>query len=548
MALTGSQQAYLQARSGIARSAAIRSNYIFPLFGVIRINGVDFTQYVLHGSLRVTQAINEEPDTCSFELRVYNSLDVAVGRDVLIGLGGATDNALFGGRILSTQVRRMPARTANRISVLCADYLQVLDSEYLITYNWGAQSATTTILDLVARFVNKTGAPVISTAGVQLLLPTHGPIAVTNERISTVLRRITTAFPAGGGFYVDPLKVLHVWSGASEPGVVNPTALTIDLETLKGFTETVDSSQLRDAVIVEGARTSAPLGSPGQDLVYDPTGRGIRSLPVLDASIFKNGIDAGFDRYLRIGSQRLKLFGGPDGAWSSPAGTPQVSTVTQDVPFNPDPAVTGGQVAIPIADASMLSGRSNPWIKIDDQYLKVLGWQPISPPYVFVPRAGFGAMLGPIKSGAAVTAIDSLSALMTTQRYDVAGNQERVRAQPIDSDVVLAAQVFGVGNANLEHLVQDGRYSHAGAVKRGQQEIADFKDPIKAIDWETEDLNARPGRLQAYSFDSGAMAGELMILSVELSWPVWGKPPRAQCHAAKVLTAAVIDTWLTDER
>lgn len=547
MALTGSDQAYLQARSGIARSAAIRSNYIFPLFGVVRINNVDFTQFVLHGSLRVTQAINEEPDTCSFDLRVWNTLDVAVGRDVVIGLGGATDNPLFGGRILSAQARRGPARTATVLSVLCADYLQVLDSEYLVTYNWVGQSATTTIVDLVARFVNKTGAPVISTAGVQLDLPTHSSFAVANERISTVLRRLVTMFPSGGGFYVDPLKVLHVWSGTSEPGVVNPQPLTIDLPTLKNFAETVDGSQLRDSIIVECARTTAPLGSPGPDPSWDSTGKGIRSFPVSDASMFVTGIDAVYERNVRIGTQRLRV-GGADGPWSSPAGTPLVTNVTADVPFNPDPSVTANQVFIPLDSVVMLSGRTYPWVTVDEQFLKVMQIASPNPLGIWVPRSGFGAMLGPIKAGATVTAIDSLHSLVTTQRYDAPGNYERVRAQPIDSDVVLIAWVTGVGSAFLEHLVQDGRYSHAGGIKRAQQELADFKTPIKSIDWETDDLNARPGRLQSYSFDSGAMTGDVMILSTELTWPVWGQPPRAQCHAAKVSTAAVVDTWITDER
>ena len=152
MALTGSERAYLQARSGIARSAAIRSNYVWPLVAFVTVGGVDLTAAIQYGSLHVTQQLNEQPDTASFSVMVTSRAiqdALQVGADVLIGLGGPSENALFGGRILTKQTTRGPARTPSVLSVMCADYLQVLDSEWLITFNYPAQSTTTTILDLV---------------------------------------------------------------------------------------------------------------------------------------------------------------------------------------------------------------------------------------------------------------------------------------------------------------------------------------------------------------------------------------------------------------
>lgn len=76
---------------------------------------------------------------------------------------------------------------------------------------------------------------------------------------------------------------------------------------------------------------------------------------------------------------------------------------------------------------------------------------------------------------------------------------------------------------------------------------------MTSIDFETEDLNAKPGRLIAYSFDFGNASfspatGQFMILTSEFTWPVWGKPPRIRCHAARVSPADVVDTWLLDPR
>jgi hypothetical protein len=553
MALTGNQKAYLQARSGIARSGAIRSNYIFPLFGVVTVGGLDLTNYIQYGSLRITMAINEEPDTCSFDVRLTDSTiqsTLVVGADVLIGLGGPTDNALFGGRVLTAQTTRGPGRIPSVRSVMCADYLQVLDSEYLITYNWPAQSATATIVDLIARFANKTGGIAISTAGVEAALPVHSAIGVSNERFSTVLRRLVTNFPNGGGFYVDPLKVLHVWQGASQPNVGNPAPLTRDNPTLKAFADTVDGAQVRDAVIVEGKRTTAPLGTPGPlPVMDDPSGSNIRSIPVVDASILDPITDAGARRDVRIGTQRLEVRYAY-GPWSAPDGTPQTTVTTADVAFNPDPGVEGNQVTIPIASSELFAGRTLPWILIDEQYLGVQNFLTTS---VVVPRTGYGAMTGPIQAGATVSVVDSFATLQTSRRYDappLPQNAEKVRPQAKEADVVMTVRST-TAPAIHEQLVQDGRYSRAGAAARGAAEVADFSAPLTSIQFETEDLNAKPGRLQAYNLTEPGLTplvGEAMILTAELTWPVWSQPPRRVCQAARVQAASVVDTWIVDQR
>jgi hypothetical protein len=546
MALSGNQKAYLQARANIARSGASRSNYIVPFFAVITVDGVNLTHYLLYGSLHVTQALNEQPDTCSFAVMLTESVvadAIHVGADVLIGLGGPSENPVFGGRVLTTQDTVGPAQTPRVRSVMCADYLQVLDSEYLITYDWPPQSATVTILDLIARFANKPNGVPISTAGVQAGLPNHASVGIINERFSTVLRRLVTMFPTGGGFYVDPLKVLTVWAGASEPNVVNPQPLTLALATLKAFAESLDKSQQRDAVLVEGLRTTAPAGM-APDPATDPAF--LLSLPVLDASILDKVTDAGPRREVRIGTQRL-LVQYAEGPWTAPAGTPQTTTVTADLPFP-----VGETGNINVESTAFLTGRMRPWIRIDEQYLKVLYYTGtgVSPIYVQVPGSGFGALIGEIKTGAVVTVIDSLSDIVTTGRYDAPGNPERIRPQPIDSDVVMTVR-SAAGEAIHEQLVQDGRFSRNGATARGQQEVNDFGVSLFSIAFETEDLNAKPGRRQAYTLADprvGDLTGEYMILTAELSWPVWGQPPRRQCQAANVHAADIVDMWITDKK
>jgi len=542
MALAGADKAYLQARSGIGRSGAIRSNYVFPLFGVISVGGADLTSKIRYGSLSISLAINEEPDRCAFDVFITDAATQAalvVGADVVIGLGGAGENVLFGGRILTVQTTRNPAHVASLRSVLCADYLQVLDSEYLITYDWPAQSATVTILDLVARFCNKPGGVALSTSGVASGLPNHQTFGVSNERFSTVIRRLVTMFPGGGGFYVDPLKVLRVWAGASEPNQTNPSTLTLANPHLKQFAETVDGAQVRNAILVEGARTTAPLGTPpAGDYAASPL-----TFPVVDASI----IDAVTDqagREVRVGSERFTIRYA-HGPWSPPLNTPTSTTVGNDVAYNPTGA---GDVVISVTNDQFLNGRPRPcWVRIDDQFLLV---KSAGGNLVTVPRVGFGCQTSIIKGGSLISAIDSFGGGVVTGRYDRPGAGELVRRQPVGADVVMtvrSAQAPGV----LEHFVQDGRYSRAGAAARGVEELADFAAPLTSIQFQTTDLNIRPGRLVSYDFVEpplAPMTGSLMILTAELSWPVWGELPWRNCYAAHVEAADVVDAWLVDRR
>ena len=142
--------------------------------------------------------------------------------------------------------------------------------------------------------------------------------------------------------------------------------------------------------------------------------------------------------------------------------------------------------------------------------------------------------------------VDSLGDGKPTRRYDAAGSPEIVRAQAIGADVVMTVRT-STDPAIHEQLVQDGRYSRTGAGNRGTAELAAFGVPHASIQFETEDLHAKPGRVQAYDLGAG-MAGQFMIVSAELTWPAWGHPPRRSCVAADVRGADVTDAWLVDTR
>lgn len=81
MALSGSDLAYKQARSGLARCGAIRSNYFYPVNPIVSINGTDRTSSILRDTLHITQNLNDQPDTCRFTIKPSTLYGDAVRAD-----------------------------------------------------------------------------------------------------------------------------------------------------------------------------------------------------------------------------------------------------------------------------------------------------------------------------------------------------------------------------------------------------------------------------------------------------------------------------------
>jgi hypothetical protein len=101
----------------------------------------------------------------------------------------------------------------------------------------------------------------------------------------------------------------------------------------------------------------------------------------------------------------------------------------------------------------------------------------------------------------------------------------------------------------LEGFVQDGRYAYAGAQARADSDLADFKDPLISLDWETDDLNAIPGRAQvvALASDTIAIDRTVTILRVEITFPLRTLPPRRRCTGGYVKPSNFLDLVVTTQ-
>lgn len=529
----------MQSRSGIARSGATRSNYYaFTVVVSIDNNGtpVDVSKYVAYNSWHIGLNLNDEVDTATLSLLPTCPFVPQTRSQVKIGFG-STSNLVFAGIVLTVQRTRRPGPDPRFwYDLSCVDWTALLDAHF-IHADYPTQSATTTVLDIVARFTKAN----ISVAGVASGLPSLEPMSLVNERPSTVFRRIANKL--GGGFFVDTNRVLRLWSGTIQSPIQDPDPqpLTDDLSTLKTFRMTEDASQQRTRVFVEGRNTTTVLGVPA----------GLPSLtvPVQESGIFTASTDsknyARFGSSLSIGPQSI---GNPSvDASNNPPGTKTVGDLAIGAPF------------MQVEDASRFPPSG--WLQTAGQILQFVKGEEGLPGFL-IPTSGYGSLQAPVSNGTQVVALPWASHnpidRLATSSPIFWGDYVPSRIQPqgssavvmiVDDDRAVAATIGTREGSDgfYEHLVQDGRYSAEGCRGRAAAELADFKNPLITYEWETEDFNAEPGRMQHIALTDGTpITDDVRITNVEITPTAPQHPPRRMVRASKVITAGVVDIWVDD--
>lgn len=236
------------ARLGKGRVGAFRLGYYQPWVKVF-INGVDRTgglapndaRTVLAGA-RVTQLLNQEPDTASF--RVFGFTPVK-GQEVKIYMGEQSLNQqLFGGRILNV------SSTAFGLNLFydldCIDYTWLLNRRK-VTKRYINQSATAIFQDLIATFSSG-----FTSVNVASGLPTIDEITFTNEDLTDALTR--TSERIGGYWYLDYASDLHAFVTTTD------TAEPITDASKRGAREirhSLDLSQIVTRVVARGGGAGA---------------------------------------------------------------------------------------------------------------------------------------------------------------------------------------------------------------------------------------------------------------------------------------------------
>jgi hypothetical protein len=545
MAIAGSDQALMQCRSAIARSGATRSGYFTTGNAVITIEidgePTDFSPYVVYNGWTLSLNLNDEVDTATIALLPSCPVAPPLRSQVKIGLG-AINNLVFAGVVLTVQRTRKPGPDPRDwYDLTCIDWTTILDA-HLIVAEYPAQSATTTILDIINRFTRGN----ISTAGVAPGLPTVPGMTIVNERPSTVLRRITNKI--GGGFWLDANRVLRAWSSTipSPMQESSPVPLTDHLSTLKTFRSIEDASQQRTRVWCEGRRTTSRLGVPAM------AAPAVVLVPLEEAGVFPPQAQITADIFERIGS----VLGAAPQIVFDPA---------VDASKNPPGAVLKYAVALggtvlEFDDTSMFPQAG--WVAVGGQ---VVSYSKSGMTRLILPTPpAYGSIQAPLSAGAEVVSVpyiahDAQDRWPTTEpSFPLEPVASRV--QPQGSPVVLvvmkedhdAAAVIAAredSDGYYEHLVQDGRFNAEGCLGRANAELADFASPTVSYEWETEDYNAEPGRMQHIALTEGTpVTADVRITNVEIRPIAPRHPPRRHVRATKIQTAGVVDIWVDDPR
>jgi hypothetical protein len=561
---TPGELAYRYARSGIARSATTRSNYVavqIAIDWIVRdwsgaITSVtDIRDVVLLDSLQIRQAINDEPDTCSLTLKPQDppAAIPQVGQEIRVTWAPGSI-PLFHGYIVTTQSDwQLLNQQPPWVAIQCQDAMWRFDAR-MVTYRFPTQSATTSIAFLIQYFCNLdpnvsgvSGLLDFSTAFVELNMPTVQAFDVVNQRPSTVMRTLTAS--VGGGFYIEGFTV-HAWANSvSEPNSTNPIPLTVGLGTLHTFRLTQDATQLRRRVLVEGKRTSTLTGLP----TVDKGESAFLGVPVQDATIFPATTDPDFSNLARLGTQWIHARAASS-VTAAGANPPQTKTQT---PFAPEGAAI-------YFYAMPMTPPPQGWIRIGNQYTRyktiygtpsVDGWGVALPTGPFA----YGKFTVPIPAGEMVEWVDNIADLqphgLTWDRppgSQSPGEFDLIRTHPPDTPVVVLAmaQVPIEQWPPLEGFVQDGRYSYAGAQARADDDLATFQDPLLSAEWATDDLNAIPGRSQVIALSSEtvnpAINTTVTITHVEIRFPLPTLPPRRTCIGGSVKRSTFLDLVLTE--
>jgi hypothetical protein len=196
------------ARLGIARLNAFRLNVFEPITYATVDGSVPWPSEPGKGlfieGASIEHALNDQVDTAQFTARGWTPV---AGQRVAIYSGAVqAGQQLFAGRILETTARYLqrPANVVTDIHLIDPSWL--LGRTKVLAY-YASQSATTIILDLMARFTRGVASTFVQTG-----LPVIPAVTFTNEDVPTCLTTICQQI--GAYWFIDYDVALHVFTVA----------------------------------------------------------------------------------------------------------------------------------------------------------------------------------------------------------------------------------------------------------------------------------------------------------------------------------------------
>lgn len=208
---------------------------------IVTVAGVDRTSSVVVGSVRITDNINQQVDTCELSVTKYGSVTYvpAIGEEVTVSKDG---NLVFGGAI----VRIMETvRAASKLTyeIECVDYSQYLKRR-LVTERYENTTVAAIVADLVANYTSDgfTSVNAGSTLAIESISFNRLSVADSLQKLADAISYV---------WYVDYQKDIHFFPRNTElaPFNLSDTAgnhLFDSLEIVE------DLTQVRNSILVQG--------------------------------------------------------------------------------------------------------------------------------------------------------------------------------------------------------------------------------------------------------------------------------------------------------
>jgi concanavalin A-like lectin/glucanase superfamily protein len=266
-------KALMQARAGILRSGASRSNFYTPR-NIVLLNGVEITRNIWKNTLETTEILSEQPNAA--KLRVYTpgaaSTLVPQCGQTLICADGATNNRYFGGTIVKVTRAAVPDPDDRGVQVHLFD-LDVTDWTWLLgrrvvtTFIPLGTPANVALVNVITAFTSG-----FTTRHVKSAPTLPGDLNLIGIPVPAALTEIGNA--VGWTWRVDVDQDIHFF--ADSETTQRPKDLVPGVYNYNNLNFTIDLTQIRTRIYVQGAgaKTTAPVAP------------GTTSIPVDDTSWF----------------------------------------------------------------------------------------------------------------------------------------------------------------------------------------------------------------------------------------------------------------------
>lgn len=487
MGLTGTQQAYKNARAGVARAGASRVNYYTPIRVFTQIAGS--TVAIIKDSLQIDEFLQDQYSTAAFTV---SSGTPTVGQSVAISLGQTDGNYLFVGRIqrVSTVYRsRVVERAVTQ--VFAVDHRWDLNRR-LVVRTFAPQSVTSIVTSILTSFTSGFTAD-----HVQGNLSTINGISFDFVTVGTALDQL--AHHVGATWYVDESKDVHFFT-TDEP--TNPqTIQASSVFPWRNLSIEVDTGQIRTRAYVEGggARLVATRAGSTIGTVID-NGDGLRTRGASDTNDSYVYVDAevfGFGTSDRVRiDQSLYLPATTVAAYDELTTEPeQVATVTSDAAVGDTTLSVSTTTGLPT-----LVGGGAGIVQVGHQFLSYSGTSGGNT-LTGIPASGEGSILSAILTDEDVILprylqldAGSPSSTRVAQEHVAGAAAKSVRCRNDTSAQSALAALDGSDGVRESYRLDD-RDDYLIAAATGDAELVQWSTPITTISLQTQDVNVRVGRL-----------------------------------------------------